>query len=81
MSISATIRPVAFLFTYVGDDGEEFTTHEPIDRVPVKVQHLYDAGQMAEAQEIIKIRAAAVVQQTLNGNIYADRIRKIETVK
>lgn len=75
------MQPVAHIFTYKDGEGREFHTYEPIKGVPVRVQHLYNADQMAMAQEAIKIEAAMVVQHALNGNIYAARIRQIEITK
>ena len=75
------MRPVAHVFTYKDESGELFTTNAPVKGVPVKVEHLYSADQLVMAQEAIKIEAAMVVQHALNGNIYADRIRRIEITK
>ena len=76
------MRPVAFSYVYSDSLGnEEVFFHIHKERVPVRVEHLYSADQMAMAQETIKIEAALILKGCLNGDIYADRIRKIEILK
>lgn len=74
------MRPVAYLYTYKGDDGKEFTVPEPIAAVPIRVTHLYTADQVAMAQEMVKIEAMLIVKHTINGDVYCDQIKKIKTL-
>ena len=76
------MQPVAYRYVYSDDHGNEVAFFEvQKDRVPVRVDHLYNVDQLALAQEIIKSKAVLIIKHTLNGDIYADRIRKIEILK
>lgn len=75
------MQPKAFLYTYKDSrTGEEFTTHAPIAGVPIRVTHLYTRDQMAMAQEAVKIEACLIVKHTINGDVYCEKIRKIQTM-
>lgn len=76
------MQPVAFRYVYADSLGNEESFHHiHEERVPVRVEHLYSADQMAMAQEVIKIEAALILKGCLNGDIYAGRIRNIEILK
>ena len=78
------MKPVAYRYSYVDECAigyGEFQTFVPMEAIPIRVEHLYSADQMAMAQETIKIEAALILKGCLNGDIYADRIRKIEILK
>ena len=76
------MQPVAYRYVYSDDHGNEVALFEvQKGRVPVRVDHLYSADQLALAQETTKIEAALILKGCLNGDIYAGRIRNIEILK
>lgn len=74
------MQPAAYLYTYKDKDGKEFTVPEAIAAIPVRVTHLYTKDQMAMAQEAVKIEACLIVKHTINGDVYCEKIRKIQTM-